>query len=300
MISRVFTHSSTNSLRLIIRISTALSELSKKFIQQPLRNLIELKQDGSRPKQNAQERSKDLSIEGIKEQFKQDDDFEVFFEAMTYQVIYPYNTTWDEEPFDYEEPEVIESTEDLAILPDLFTTSAPSASDLSASSSVRDMDTVEYLEQELMNIAPIRHVATLRGAELTQVMNEINNDQEEVTFNYLQTITDMESLDVMRQRKNECFNQDQILIEINRRLDELCTSDKIEQQVRKVWDSNPKASNRKRITPSERAAAVLQIKQDNRLAMRLRVTQERESAMLEKYGSLYRNVDEQSLYNDHF
>ena len=80
---------------------------------------------------------------------------------------------------------MIESTEDLAILPDLFTTSAPSASDLSSSPSVIDMDTVVYLEQELMNIAPIRHVATLRGAELIQVMNEINNDQEEVTFNYL-------------------------------------------------------------------------------------------------------------------
>ena len=83
------------------------------------------------------------------------------------------------------------------------------------------MDTVEYLEQKLMNIAPIRHVATLRGADIIQVMND--NDQEEVTFNYLQTITDMESIYVMRQKNNEFFNQDQILIEINRRLDELCT-----------------------------------------------------------------------------
>ena len=61
---------------------------------------------------------------------------------MTYQVIYPYNTTWDEEPVDYEEPDEIEITENLAvaetILPDLFTYTAPSAS---------DMETVEELEQ---------------------------------------------------------------------------------------------------------------------------------------------------------
>jgi hypothetical protein len=110
----------------------------------------------------------------------------------------------------------------------------------------------------------------------------------------------MESLDEMRQRNNEFFNRDQILAEINRRLDELCTINKIEEQVRKVWDSNPKASNRKRSTPSERAAAAIQIKQDNRLAMRLRVTQERKAAMLEKYGSLYRNFEEPSVFNRHF
>ena len=96
----------------------------------------------------------------------------------------------------------------------------------------------------------------------------------------------MENLDVMRLRNNEFFNREQILVEKNLRLDELCTSNKIEEQARKVWDSNHKASN----PPSE----------DNRLAMRLRVTQEREVAMLENYDSQYRNFEEQNLINDHF
>ena len=190
---------------------------------------------------------------------KQDGDFDVFFEAMTYQVLYPYNTTWDEEPVDYEEPDEIEITENLAvaetILPDLFTSTSLSAS---------EMKTVEEQEQELINIAPSRSVVTLKAADLVKVMNEINNNQEDVIFNYLQTITDMESLDEMRQRNNEYLNRDQILAEINRRLDEICTSNKIEEQVRKVRNSKLKASNRKRSTPSERAAVVLQIKQDNR------------------------------------
>ena len=61
---------------------------------------------------------------------------------MTYQVLYPYNTAWDVEPVDYEEPDQIETPKNLAeaetILPDLFTYTAPSAS---------DMETVEELEQ---------------------------------------------------------------------------------------------------------------------------------------------------------
>ena len=60
----------------------------------------------------------------------------------------------------------------------------------------------------------------------------------------------MDVIDVMNQWIKDFCNRDQIF-EKNRRLDELCTTNKIEEQERKVWDSNPKASNRKRSTPSE-------------------------------------------------
>ena len=73
----------------------------------------------------------------------------ISFPGKTYQVLYPYNTVWSEEPVDFEEP--VET-----ILPDLFTSTAPFS---------KNMETVEELKQELMNIVPTRSVRKLNGAE---------------------------------------------------------------------------------------------------------------------------------------
>ena len=72
----------------------------------------------------------------------------------------------------------------------------------------------------------------------------------------------------MRGRNNEFFNRDEMTNEINHRLEQLYTEVEIEKEVRRVWSLNPKAANRKRITPAERVA-IQQIKQDNRLDLRL-------------------------------
>ena len=92
------------------------------------------------------------------------------------------------------------------------------------------------------------------------------------------------------------LNKDDMLREINQRLEAICTEAKIDSEVRRVWSLHPKLLNRKRITPTECIAAIQQIKQDNRVEVRLRVTQIREMAMIEKYGAPNYQAPDQDLF----
>ena len=77
-----------------------LIELLKKNHSTTLTN-IKRAETGFRPKQKTQERNKDLTIEIIKEQYRQDSNFEQLFSAMTFQVQFPYHSSWDDENPDY-------------------------------------------------------------------------------------------------------------------------------------------------------------------------------------------------------
>ena len=57
----------------------------------------------------------------------------------------------------------------------------------------------------------------------------VNSDEYENQFNYTADITNMQR-------------------EINNRLEQLCTDEKIEEVVRQIWSLNPKTAKHKKIT----------------------------------------------------
>ena len=209
---------------------------------------------------------------------------------MTVQVLYPYNTSWDEEEVDYNNDSEQEQEEAI--------TQHISQRVSIASSYDTEVAQAELLEQELTNLVTVTTTQTLRGPEFRRLVHEgLDEDNEEPeTFNYIAGITNMEVLEEKRRRDNEFFNKDDMLREINQRLEAICTEANIDSEVRRVWSLNPKLLNRKRITPAERIAAIQQIKQDNRVEVRLRVTQIREMAMIEKYGAPNYQAPDQDLF----
>ena len=111
------------------------------------------------------------------------------------------------------------------------------------------------------------------------------DDGEPSRFNYLDGVTNKQPLIDMRTRNNEFFNREEMAVEMNQRLDQLCTEDEIDKEVMRARSLSQKTADSKRKSPAERASAIQQIKQKNRLHVRFLVNHIRESALIEKYGT---------------
>jgi len=141
----------------------------------------------------------------------------------------------------------------------------------------------EHKNQEINTIAskepeqqdtPARARVLRSGDLLLKELNEIQNEFVSIG-DYTADITSMEVLDELHESNSELFNKDEIIKEVNQRLDQLCTTEAIERKVRTFRALNPKVVFHKRITLKERKAAIQQIKQENILKVRLIVIQTR-------------------------
>ena len=128
---------------------------------------------------------------------------------------------------------------------------------------------------------------TLRGPAFRRLIDQMSSedDGEPSRFNYLDGVTNKQPLIDMRTRNNEFFNREEMAVEMNQRLDQLCTEDEIDKEVMRARSLSQKTADSKRKSPAERASAIQQIKQKNRLHVRFLVNHIRESALIEKYGT---------------
>ena len=155
------------------------------------------------------------------------------------------------------------------------------------------------LENELVgNRNNTQSAGRVRGAEFPDLdMSAFHREVDNIQPNgeYIRGLTNMEELNELRRQEQEFFNRDDIRREVCARLEEMCTDEAIDAEVRRVWALSKKTP--KRVTPKERADAIQQIKQNNRTQVCLRVTQIREAAFLEKYGLVGYEAPDQNLFD---